>query len=190
MTATYYIQTPLPKPHELSLLFWHWSIHIPLTSVCCVHSNIYHLDNIKCIRYLTVVYPILSTSHPLQKYHTLTSGSVKAPLHTNARNSSSIGEEPVPYHRSITIISTSATSNLVCQADQVITTFTNVLQDHNTVVLVCCTIEREVDITWTWGTQVQNLCHLDNMCTWSICTHQWQVYSFGMFIKLHIAFRY
>ena len=64
MTATYYIQTPLPKPRELSLLFWHWSIHIPLTSVCCVHSNIYHLDNIKSIRYLTVVYPILSTSHP------------------------------------------------------------------------------------------------------------------------------
>ena len=130
-------------------------------------------------------------SHPLhlsssQKYHTLMSTSVKAPLHFNARNSCSIGEEPVPYHRSITIINTSATSNLVCQAEQGITTFTNILQGHNTVVLVCCTFEREADITWTWGTQVQNLCHLDNMCTWSIYTHQWQVYSFGMFIKLHI----
>ena len=63
---------------------------------------------------------------------------VKVPLCTTARNSSSIGEEPVPYGASIR---RSATSSLVSQAEQSIITFTNILQVHKTVVLVCSTSE-------------------------------------------------
>ena len=80
----------------------------------------------------------LSTSPPLQTYHTLTSGSVNVPAITD-RNSSSIGEEPVPYGSWPN--GKSATSSLVSQAEQGIITFTNIFQGHNTVVLVCYAIE-------------------------------------------------
>ena len=85
----------------------------------------------------------LSTSPPLQKYHTLTSCSVEVPPVTTGRNSTSIGELPVPQGRLPNGISIrrSATSNLVSQAEQGIISFTNVLQGHNTVVLVVCTSE-------------------------------------------------
>ena len=43
----------------------------------------------------------------------------------------------------------SATSSQVSQAKQGSILFTNVLQGHNTVVLVCCTIQWEQDITCT-----------------------------------------
>ena len=77
-----------------------------------------------------------------------TSGSVEIPLGTRTGNSSSIGEEPVPY--GIPTIRRSTTSSLVSYAEQGIMTFTNVLQDHDTVVLVCCISEWEPDITCTW----------------------------------------
>ena len=68
-----------------------------LTSIwSTVHSNVYGLDNIHCIRYHTTVDSFLSTSPPLQTHYTLTSCSVKVPLHTTGRNSSSIRKEPVP----------------------------------------------------------------------------------------------
>ena len=138
-------------------------IYVLLTSTCCVHSNVYGLGDIQLIRYLTVVNSILSTSLPVQKYHHMTSGSVEVPFASTARNSSSIGEEPIPKGRLF------ATSRVLSHAEQgSITTFTNVFQGHKTVVPVCCTIERESN-TSTWGTQVKDLCHL---CTWNIYTHQ------------------
>ena len=122
------------------------SLSLTSLSVCStVHSNVYNLVNIHCIRYRTMVDSILSTSPPLQTYHTLTSCSVKVPLGTTAGNSSSIGEEPVPYIIRSTSIRRSAASSLVSQADQGIITVTNVLQGHDTVVLVCNTIEWEPD---------------------------------------------
>ena len=51
-----------------------------LTGTSCVYSNVYNLGNICCIRYHTVVDPILSTSPPLQEYNHPTSGSVEVPL--------------------------------------------------------------------------------------------------------------
>ena len=120
-----------------------------LTSACWVHSNVYGLGNIHCIRYLTAVDPFHSTSSAVQKYHHLTSGSVEIPLATWTGNSSSIGKEPVPYGTS-TSIRRSTTSSLVSFAEQgIFTTLTNVLQDHDTVVLVCCISEWEPDITCT-----------------------------------------
>ena len=74
--------------------------------------------------------------------HHLTSGSVEIPLPTCTGNSSSIGEEPVPYSR------LSTTSSYAEQG--IIITFTNNLQHHDTVVVVCCTIEGEPDITFSW----------------------------------------
>ena len=112
-----------------------------LTSVCCVYSNVYSLGDIHCIRYLTTVDPILThTSSSVQKYHHITSCSVEVPLLTTARNPSSIGEVPVPYGL-VPSMRRLATSSLVSQAEQGIITFTNVLQGHDTVVRVCCTIE-------------------------------------------------
>ena len=108
-------------------------MHVPLT--CCVYSNIYGLGDIHCIRYLTAVDSILSTSPPVQKYRHITSCSVEVPMFTTARNSSSIGKEPVSSGRLF------ATSRVLSQAEQSIIIFTNVLQGHITVVLVCCTIE-------------------------------------------------
>ena len=113
-------------------------LHVPLTSACCVHSNVYGLANIHCIRYHTTVDSSHSTSSPLQKYHTLTSVSVDIPRTTRTKNSSSIGKEPVSYRSPV---KRSATSRLVSQAEESIITFTNVLQCHETVVLVSCTIE-------------------------------------------------
>ena len=38
-------------------------LYVPLTSVCCIHSNVYGLGDIHCIRYLTAVDPFLSASN-------------------------------------------------------------------------------------------------------------------------------
>ena len=75
------------------------AVHVLLTSAGWVHSNVYGLDLIHCIRYLTAVDPFHSTSFAMQKYHHLTSGSVDIPLATWTGNSSSIRKEPVPYGR-------------------------------------------------------------------------------------------
>ena len=96
-------------------------------------------------------------------YHTWTSCSVDVPTHTTAGNSSSIGEVPVPLDRYIpTSIRRSATSRLVSQAEQGITTFTNVLQGHKTVVLVGCTFEGESDFC-TRGNDIQMLSNLSSI---------------------------
>ena len=131
------------------------SVHVPLTGV---HSNVYGLNETQSIRYLTAVYPFLSTSSVVQTYHHLTSGSVEIPLLAwwiFTVNFSSIGEEPVPHVMPHSIHITMATSSLVSYAKQGITiTFTNVLQDHITVVLVCCISEWEPDITCTWKKEI------------------------------------
>ena len=126
--------------NTICLMHGIWSIS--LTSTCCVHSNVYCLCDIHCIRYHTTVDSSHSTSPPLQTYHTLTSCSVDIPLDSTGRNPSSIGKEPVPKSRHSNGISIrrSATSRLVSYTEQGIY-FTNVLQGHKTVVLVCCTIE-------------------------------------------------
>ena len=122
-----------------------------LTSVCWVHSNVYGLDIIHWIWYLTTVDPLHSTSFTLQNYHHLTSGSVEIPPSTSAGNSRSVGKEPVPCGRPIiTNIRRPTTSSEVSHTEQGITTFTNVLQEHITVVLVYCISEGEPDITCTW----------------------------------------
>ena len=122
-----------------------------LTPACCVHSNVYVLFNVHWIRYLTVVDSILSILSAVQTYHHLISGSVEIPLVTTAGNSSSIGKEPVPIVSPIfSNIRWFATSSLVSYTVQGIIPFTNVLQGHTTVVLVCSTIEWEPDITCTW----------------------------------------
>ena len=84
--------------------------------------------------YHTMVDSIHTTSPPVQQDFTLTSCSVKVPVATTARNSSSIGEVPVPY--GVTSIRRSATSSLVSHTEQGTITFTNLLQGHKTVVLV------------------------------------------------------
>ena len=123
------------------------SVLILLTCACIVNSNVYGLGDFHCIRYLTAVDSIRTTSPPVQKYHHMTSGSVEVPLLTTTRNSTSIREVPVPYSRSIsTSIRMSATSSLISHTDQRIFTFTNVLQGHKTVVLVYSTFEGEPDI--------------------------------------------
>ena len=110
----------------------------PLTSACWVHSNVYGLDNIHCIRYLTAVDPFHSTSSAVHTYHHLTSGSEDIKLLSGFTGySSSIGKEPVSW----SIIIRSATSSLVSYAEQGIITFTYVLQDHVTVILVWSTSE-------------------------------------------------
>ena len=92
-----------------------------------------------------MVESIHSSFPALHFYHTLTSCSVEVPMHITAGNSTFIGEEPVPLDKYISTSIRSATSRLVSQAEQGIITFTNVLQGHNTVVLVCYTSEREPD---------------------------------------------
>ena len=72
-----------------------------LTTVCVVHSNVYGLGNIPCIRYLTVVDPLLSTSSAVHTYHRLISGSVDFRIVMSAENSSSIRKVPVPSDRPI-----------------------------------------------------------------------------------------
>ena len=115
------------------------------SSVCWVHSNVYCLVNIHWIRYLTAVDAILSTTSAVQKYHHLASGSIEIPLVTSAGNSSSIGKNPVPS--SIAEIRSTTTISFVNYTVQGIILFTNVLQGHKTVVLVCCSSEWEPDIT-------------------------------------------
>ena len=116
-----------------------------LTPACWVHSNVYVLVDIHWIRYLTAVDPILSTSSAVQTYRHLLSSSVEIRQLTTAGNSSSIGKVSVSFGRPIWF----ATSSLVSYTVQGIIPFTNVLQGHTTVVLVCCTIEWEPDITCT-----------------------------------------
>ena len=79
------------------------SVYVPLTGAFCVYSNVYGLVDIFCIRYHTVVDPILSAYFPSHMYHHLTSGSVKIPVITSTDYSSSIGKEPVSYNRPISI---------------------------------------------------------------------------------------
>ena len=119
------------------IMCWKW-----LTS-SIVHSNVYGLGNVHCVRYLTAVDSVHSTSSAVQAYHHVTSCSVKVPVVTTARNYSSIGEKPVPSSTAhITSIIRMATRRLVSHAEQaIIIIFTNVLQDHKTVVPVCCTSE-------------------------------------------------
>ena len=123
-----------------------------------VHSNVYGLNNILCIGYLTAVGSLLSTSSALQAYHHVTSCSVKVPVVTTARNSSSIGEEPVPSGTPPTIIKISATITVVSYAEQGMTTLTDVLQEHMTVVLVCFTLEFKPDATWMKSKMLHNYC--------------------------------
>ena len=92
-----------------------------------------------------MVDPIHSTSSAVQIYHHLTSESVEIPNFTITENSSSIGKEPVSKR------SPCATST--CYTEQGIIIFTNVLQCHKTVVLVCCIVEWEPDIPCTWSEQ-------------------------------------
>ena len=125
----------------------------PLTSAFWIHSNVYGLDNIHCIRYLTAVDSFHSTSSAVHNYHHLTSASVEIPLPTCTGNTSSIGEVPASY--GATSKRRSTTSSLVSYAEQSITTITNILQPHDTVVLVCCISEWEPDITCTWEGKIQ-----------------------------------
>ena len=96
-----------------------------LTSVCCIHSNVYGLGDIQCIRYLTAVDSILTpTGSSVQIYHHMTSCAVDVRLITTARNPSSIGGVPVPQVRP-----TLATITIVSHTEQdIIIIFTNVLQ--------------------------------------------------------------
>ena len=109
-----------------------------LTTVCCIHSNVYGLGDIQYIRYLTAVDSILiPTSSSVQIYHHMTSCAVEVRLITTARNPSSIGGVPVPQVRP-----TLTTITIVSHTEQgIIIIFTNLLQGHDTVVLVYCTIE-------------------------------------------------
>ena len=128
-----------------------------LTSACWVHSNVYALVNIRWIRYFTAVDSLHSTSFPVHTYDHLTSVPVKIPFFIKTGNSTSIGKEPVSYDRPIfTSIKWLATSSEVSHAEQGLITFTNVLQGHTTVVLVCCTIKWEPDITCIWEVWIFN----------------------------------
>ena len=114
-----------------------------LTSACVVHSNVYGLANFHCIRYLTVVDPILSSSPTMHKHHHITSGSVEIPL---TANSGSIRVGPVPQS-----IGTVATKIQVSFAEQCQgLPHTNVLQVHKTIVLVYFVSEQEAQISSTW----------------------------------------
>ena len=132
--------------------------YVLLTSACWVHSNVYGLRNIHCIRYVTAIDPIHSTSYALHKYHHLTSGSVEVPVcpFTMSINPGFVGEKPIPHVRAhFTSVRTSAASSLVGYAEQGIITFTNVLQGHKTVVLVYFTSQWEPDITFTLKQEIQ-----------------------------------
>ena len=134
-----------------------------LTSACCVHSNVYGLGNIHWIKYLTVVDPLHSTSSAVQIYFHLTS----VPLLPFIGNTSVIGKVPDPQGRPSDSIRTSATISEVSHTEQSITSLTNVLQGHTTVVLVCCTFEWEPDIPFTWEeSDVNVLCIQTLFCTY------------------------
>ena len=121
------------------------------TTSCWVHSNVYGLGH--WVRSVTTIYPLHSTSSTVHTYHHVTSGYVDVCLLVwwcIIGNSRSIGKVPVSqcWHSPSKI--TCATSTLVCSAEQGSIIFTNVLQCHITVVLVCCTIEWEPDTPYTW----------------------------------------
>ena len=100
------------------------------------------MGDIQLVGYLTAVDSRYSNLSSVQMYHYLISGSVEVQTVTTAINSGSIGKIPVS---SVIINCTSVkiltTNRLLNHAEQGITTFTNVLQGHETVVLVCCTVE-------------------------------------------------
>ena len=75
-------------------------------------------------------------------------------------HTSSIGKEPVPFARPFfTSTRRSATSSLVSYTAQgTIIPSTNVFQGHTTVVLVCCTIKWEPDITCTCEIEYSKVC--------------------------------
>ena len=125
-----------------------------------VHSNVYGLDNTHCIRYLTAVDSLCSSSPAVHMYHHVTSCSVKVPQATTARNSTSIGEVPVPYNSLPNGISIRrpATTMKVSHTEQGITTFTNILQGHMTVVLVGSTSVFKPDATWMKSRMLHNCC--------------------------------
>ena len=154
---------------------------MPLTGACCVHSNVNGLGNICWITYLTAVDPLHSTSSAAYTYHHLTSGSVEFPLATIAGYFSSIGKEPVSWGRSIPNIWMCATSSEVSYTEQGISPFTNVLQGHTTVVLVCCTSEWEPDITCTWKesdinvTMLKPVLYVFNVIVETTATHLWMI---------------
>ena len=115
-----------------------------LTTACSVRSNVHSLSNIHWVRYLTAVDPILSNSSAVHTYHRLTSICVEIQLSIVVSHSTSIGKQPFP-----TTLRRSATSSEISYTTQSSIIFTNVLQGHDTVVLVYCTIEWKPDITCT-----------------------------------------
>ena len=153
-----------------------------LTTTCCVHSNVNGLVNTCWIRYLTTVDPLHSTSSALHMYLHVTSGSVEIPLLTVTGNSSFIGKKPVSWGRSSLNIWMLATSTEISYTEQgIIIPFTNVLQGHTTVVLVCCTIEWEPDITCTWKesdinvTMLKPLLYVFKVIVETTATHLWMI---------------
>ena len=136
-----------------------WIVHVPLTTACCVYSNVHVLVNTCRIRYHTAIDPIHSSSPPVHAYHTRTSVSVEVPNYklplyitcSNNRvgNSSTIRVVPVAQDNCTWRLGASTTCCIVSDTEQGIIMFTNILQGHNTVVLVCCTIECEPDIICT-----------------------------------------
>ena len=129
-------------PNKAQIPSWTWNSY--LTSACVVHSNVHGLGSIHWIKYFTAVDPFHFTFSAVHLYHHLTSGSIEVPWIPTG-NSSATGKEPVSWR--IFSIRRSATSSQVCHAKQGNILFTNVLQGHETVVLVCCTIQWEQDIT-------------------------------------------
>ena len=102
------------------------------TNACCVHSNVYGLGNVHWIRYLTPVDPFHSTSSVVQTYHHMMCIHVEITKSTTvgiSGNFRSIGKKPVPYDGPIFILIIFSTrSNWVCNTEQGIIIFTNVLQ--------------------------------------------------------------
>ena len=119
-----------------------------LTGASIVHSNEYGLDNICWIKYLTAVDPFNCNSSAVQTYQHLTCACVEI---FKTVNFTSIGKNPPPFLRRL------ATRRLVSHAEQGIIPFSNILQGHTTVVLVCCISEWEPDITCTW--EVRRIMH-------------------------------
>ena len=89
-------------------------LNVPLTSACCIHSNVYGLGNIHCIRYHTRVHSSYSTSPPVHVFHHLTWGTVEIPPYAwcCTGKCSTIGEGPISHGRPhFTGIRMSATSS-------------------------------------------------------------------------------
>ena len=158
---TLYFQTLLYCNISIAVELKQDKFTMSLTTASCVHSNVYGLVNIHWIRYLTAVDPIHSTSYTMQKYHHRLSVSVEIPLcciDTLVGNSSFIRKEPVPYGRPVFTSIRSTTSSEVSHTEQSSSIiFTNVLQGHDTVVQICCTIEWELNITCTQKVRKNNV---------------------------------